>query len=206
MKKILMCFLLGIFILGITACGDKTADDKTTDKDVTAQFKNSVFIGDSITEGFSINEILPKECVMAGAGATAGFTYEKIGDLVEKKPDHVFIMLGSDDMLWPKGDPKALFENDMTKLIKKIKEELPNTKIYLESITPVTQEALKDEPRYKSIDDYNALLQQLADKLSVNYVDISALAKKNTDLFAEDGIHFKKEFYQLWLKELSKSL
>jgi hypothetical protein len=192
MKKLLMCFLVGIFILGITACGNNT-----TDKDVAAQFKNSVFIGDSITEGFTVNEILPKECVIAEAGSTAGFAYEDIGGLAEKKPDHVFVMLGSNDMLWPKGDPKALFENDMTKLIEKIKEELPNTKIYLESITPVTQEALKDEPRYKNIDDYNTLLQELAHKLSVNYVDIGTLAKKNPDLYAEDGVHFKKEFYQL---------
>lgn len=201
MKKLFLCFLMSILVLNITACGNET-----TEKDVTDQFKNSVFLGDSITEGFTVNELLPKECVIAGAGATAGFTYEKIADLVEKKPDHVFIMLGSIDMLWPKGDPRALFEKDMTKLIQKIKEDLPGAKIYLESITPVTQEALKDEPRYKNIDDYNKLLQELADKLSVHYVDIGALAKKHTDLFAEDGIHFKKDFYQLWLKELAKLL
>ncbi|QBD77431.1 lipase [Ktedonosporobacter rubrisoli] len=201
MKKLVMCFLVSMCILGIAACGNETSE-----KDVTAQFKNSVFLGDSITEGFTKNEILPKECVIAGAGATAGFTYDEIGGLAAKKPDHVFIMLGSDDMLWPKGDPKVLFEHDMTKLINKIKEEVPNTKIYLESITPVTQEALKEEPRYKNIDDYNKLLQELADKLSVNYVDIGAVAKKHPDLFAEDGIHFKKEFYPLWLEELSKSL
>ncbi len=211
MKKLVMCFLLGFFILGITACGSQTTDkdvaagNQTTDKDVAAQFKNSVFIGDSITEGFAVNEILPKESIMGGAGTTAGFAYDDIGKLVAKKPDHVFIMLGSDDMLWPKGDPKARYENDMPKLVKKIQEELPDTKIYLESITPVSQEALKDEPRYKSIDDYNTFLQELANKLSVHYVDIGALAKKHTDLFAEDGIHFKKEFYPLWLNELSKS-
>jgi hypothetical protein len=208
MKKLVMCFLLGIFILGVAACENaptNTTTNTTTNEDVAAQFKNSVFIGDSITEGFTINEILPKECVIAGAGTTAVFAYDDIGGLAQKKPDHVFIMLGSDDMLWPKGDPKALFESSMTKLVQKIKEETPNTKIYLESITPVTQDALKSEPRYKNIDDYNALLQQLANKLLVHYVDIGAVAKQHTDLFAEDGIHFKKEFYSLWLKELSKS-
>jgi lysophospholipase L1-like esterase len=203
MKKLLICFLVGIFLLGITACGNETTDQ---DKDVAAQFKNSVFIGDSITEGFVFNEILPKDSVIGGAGTTAFLVYDEIGGLAQKKPDHVFIMLGSDDMLWPKGDPKALFETSMTKLVEKIKEETPNTKIYLESITPVTQEALKEEPRYKNIDDYNALLQELANKLSVNYVDIGALARKHPDLYAEDGIHFKKEFYPLWLQELAKSL
>lgn len=201
MKKLIISILTGIFLMSMVACGN------TTDtRDVTAKFKNSVFVGDSITEGFAINEVLPKECVIAGAGATAGFTYDKIGALSKKKPDNIFIMLGSDDMLWPKGDPKVLFENDLTRLIKKIKEEVPNSKIYLESITPVTQEALNQEPRYKNINEYNELLKELAGKLSVNYVDIGALVKENPNVFAEDGIHFKKEFYQLWLNKLSESL
>ncbi|WHH58567.1 GDSL-type esterase/lipase family protein [Petroclostridium sp. X23] len=202
MKKLMMCFLIGILLIGTAACGNKTAE-----KDATAQFKNSVFMGDSITEGFAVNEILPNESVMAGAGATAGYIYEEyIDDLAEKKPDNVFIMLGSDDMLMPVDDPKALFESDLTKLINKIKEEVPNAKIYLQSIAPVTQEALKQEPRYERIEEYNELLKELTGKLSINYVDIGALAKENHNLFAEDGVHFKKEFYQLWLKKLSESL
>ncbi|MBZ9626464.1 GDSL-type esterase/lipase family protein [Clostridium sp. FP2] len=201
MKKLIISFLMGILLIGMTACGNTNAA-----KDVTAKSKNNVFIGDSVTEGFVINEILPKESVIAGAGATAGFTYNEIDGLTKKKPDNVFIMLGSDDMLWPKGDPKVLFKNDLTKLINKIKKEVPNSKIYLQSITSVTKEALKREPRYKNIDEYNELLKELAGKLSVNYIDIGALAKETPDLFAEDGVHFKKEFYQLWLKKLSKLL
>ncbi|MBW9150583.1 lipase [Clostridium sp. CM028] len=201
MKKLIISFLMGILLIGMTACGNTNAA-----KDVTAKSKNNVFIGDSITEGFVINEILPKESVIAAAGATAGFTYDKIDGLTKKKPDNVFIMLGSDDLFMPVKDPKELFRNDLTKLINKIKEEHPNCKIYLQSITPVTQEALKLEPRYKNVDEYNELLKELAGKLSVNYIDIGALAKENPDLFAEDGVHFKKEFYQLWLKKLSKLL
>lgn len=201
MKKLIISFLIGILLIIMTACGNETAE-----KDVTAKFKNSVFMGDSITEGFTVNEILPKESVIAGAGATAGFTYDDIGALVAKKPDNVFIMLGSDDLLMPVDDPKELFRNDLTKLINKIKEELPDSKIYLQSITPVTQEALKQEPRYARIAEYNELLKELAGQLSVDYVDIGVLAQENHDLFAEDGVHFKKEFYQLWLKKLSESL
>lgn len=218
MKKIMMCFLIGILLIGTVACGNKTAGNKTAgneivgkdatgENDVTAQFKNSVFIGDSITEGFTFNEILPSENVMAGAGATAGYIYEEyMDDLAEKNPDNVFIMLGSDDMLMPVDDPKALFESDMTKLIDKIKEEVPDAKIYLQSITPVTQEALNSDGRYKIMDEFNELIRELADKLSVNYVDIAAIINENPDLFAEDGIHFKKEFYQLWLDKLAESL
>ncbi len=204
MKKIIICFLTGILLIGVSACGNKNEEKDVTE--VKLEFQDSIFIGDSITEGFVFNAILPKESVIAGAGATAGFTYDDIDALVQQQPGNVFIMLGSVDILMPVDDPKQLFKNDMTKLIDKIREELPDCKIYLQSITPVTQEALKVEPRYERIDEYNELLKELADELSATYVDIGVLAEENPDLFAEDGIHFKKEFYQLWLKKLSESL
>ena len=199
MKKLMISFLIGILLVGVIGCGNTTSEN-----DVEVKFEDSVFMGDSITEGFAFNEILPRESVIAGAGTTAGFIYDDIGDLVEKKPDNIFIMLGSIDILMPVDDPKELFKNDLTKLINKIKEELPESKIYLQSITPVTQEALKEEPRYERIDEYNEVLKELTGSLSVNYIDIGKLVKENPDSYAEDGIHFKKEFYQLWLENLPK--
>ncbi|MEG6615989.1 GDSL-type esterase/lipase family protein [Peptococcaceae bacterium 1198_IL3148] len=201
MRILVMCLLIGILLLGTTACGNTTAEE-----DVTTEFENSVFVGDSITAGFAVNEILPEERVIAGAGATAGFIYDDVDDLVAKNPDNVFIMLGSLDVLMPVDNPKELFRNDLAKLVDKIKEELPDSKIYLQSITPVTQGALDQYPRYKEIGEYNEIIKELADQLSVNYVDIGVLVNENTDLFAEDGVHFKKEFYHLWLNKLSKSL
>lgn len=200
MKRLVVVLMIGIMLLSITACGSE--DSK---RDVKNDFEKSVFIGDSITEAFSFNEILPKESVMAGAGATAGYIYEEyIDDLAGKKPDNIFIMLGSDDMLMPVDDPKEFFINDLTKLINKIKEDLPDSKIYIQSITPVTEEALAQEPRYEGIEEYNDSLKKLATNLAVNYVDIGELVKENPSLHAEDGIHFKKEFYQLWLESISK--
>lgn len=203
MKKIIAGFLMGMLLLGTTACGKGSG---IAEKDVAADFKNSVFMGDSITEGFAFNEILPQEQVIAGAGATAGFSYDDLDALAEKKPDQVFIMLGSVDILMPVEDPQELFREDLTKLINRIKEELPGAEIYLQSITPVTQEALKQEPRYAGIGEYNGILKEVADQSAAHYVDIGVLARENPALYAEDGIHFQKEFYQLWLQKLSQSL
>ncbi|WP_312810797.1 GDSL-type esterase/lipase family protein [Sedimentibacter sp.] len=198
MKKIMISIIVIFILTGMTACVNKAEEN-----DFKLMFENSIFMGDSITEGFVINEILPENSVIAGAGTTAGFIYDDIEDLFKMKPDNVFIMLGSIDILIPVDDPKELFRNDMTKLIKKIKKDHPDAKIYLQSITPVTQEALNQEPRYEEIEEYNEILMELADLLSVNYVDIAILARENPNLFAEDGIHFKKEFYLLWLNKLS---
>ncbi|SHN59169.1 SGNH/GDSL hydrolase family protein [Desulfitobacterium chlororespirans] len=203
MKKLMIGLLIGMLLLGMTACGKGT---ETGEKNVTADFRNSVFMGDSITEGFAFNEILPQEQVIAGAGATAGFSYDDLDALVEQKPDQVFIMLGSVDILMPVDDPQELFGEDLRKLINRIKEELPGVEIYLQSITPVTQEALKQEPRYAGIEAYNGILKEIADQSGIHYVDIGVLARENPALFAEDGIHFQKEFYALWLQKLSEAL
>jgi len=203
MRRSILRFLTNASLVGVllamTACGNVTNDPAEA-------FRNSVFVGDSITEGFAFNEILPREAIIAGAGATAGFTYDDLDGLADKQPDMAFIMLGSVDLLMPVDDPKELFRIDLTRLVNRIKEELPDCEIFLQSITPVTQEALKQEPRYERIDEYNELIQQLADELSVTYVDIGSLAKEHADLFAEDGVHFQEDFYRLWLEKLAESL
>jgi lysophospholipase L1-like esterase len=203
MKKIMISFLVGILSIGMTACGNTTVKEDVKE-DVTDYFASSVFMGDSITEGFAFNEILPEESVIAGAGTTAGFIYDDVDALVEKKPDNVFIMLGSIDVLMPVDDPKALFRTDLTKLVNRIKEELPECKIYLQSVLPVTEETIKAEPRYEELEEYDEIVKEVAEQLSVKYVDLKPLVEETPDLYAEDGIHFKKEIYQLWLEKLAE--
>lgn len=201
MKKLMIGVLTVILAIGMAACGNTTAQ-----KDVSDKFENSVFMGDSITEGFAFNEILPEESVIAGAGTTAGFIYDDVDALVEKKPDNVFIMLGSIDILMPVDDPKELFRTDLTKLVNRIKEELPECKIYLQSVPPVTEETIKAEPRYEGLEEYDEIVKEVADQLSVKYVDLKPLVEENPDLYAEDGIYFKKEIYPQWLKYLIDNL
>ncbi|MOA45121.1 hypothetical protein D3C78_1674880 [compost metagenome] len=77
-----------------------------------------------------------------------------------------------------------------------IKEKLPQAKMTLLSVTPVTTEAEKKEPRYKNINDYNQGLKELAKKENIGFVDLSPiLSNGSDDLYDSDGIHFKAEFY-----------
>lgn len=198
MKKSMVYLLLFIITLGSTGCWDKT-----TGENVASQFESSVFIGDSVTEGFAFNEILPREQVIAGAGATAGFSYDDVDVLFEIRPDYVFIMFGSVDLLMPVDDPLGLFRTDLTNLINKIAGLTPHSEIYLQSITPVTEAAQNVEPRYRDIEKYNEVVQEVAHQLDVGYVNLGALVDENPNLYAEDGVHFKKEFYPLWLGRLA---
>lgn len=213
MKKIVTTLLIGSITLALAACGNESTSlspqqpttqnqgQATVSKDSVETayqvfFQNSVFFGDSITEGLSFHDVLKEENVLAGAGKTAEFALQDMDELIKREPERIFILLGSDDILWPADNPKAYSMKNYAKLIGTIKEKLPQAKVTLLSVTPVTAKAEELEPRYKNINDYNQGLKELAEKENIGYVDLSPIfSNGSNDLYDSDGIHFKPEFY-----------
>lgn len=212
-KKIATTLLIGSCVLALAACGDKsanlnpqqpaslaqgqTADSKgLTESPYQSIFQDSVFVGDSIMEGLSFQDVLKEKNVLAGAGKTAEFALEDIDELAGRNPKHIFIQLGSDDILWPTDNPEEYSLQNYAKLIGAVKEKLPQAQITILSVTPVTAEAEKQEPRYKNISDYNQGLKELAEQENVGFVDLSPIFSDGSDdLYDSDGIHFKPEYY-----------
>jgi len=154
------------------------------------------------------HDVLDIRNVFGEAGKTAFFAVKDndVAKLVERNPEHLFIALGSDDILWPTDNPLQFAIQQYGLLLDQMKEELPHTKITILSVTPVTEKALKEEPRYSNIAAYNQMLKELARKKQVKYVDVSSIAEQNPALYDEDGIHFKAEFYPLLLDFLKGEL
>ncbi|MCM3747061.1 GDSL-type esterase/lipase family protein [Paenibacillus pasadenensis] len=206
--------LLIAIVLLLAACGNQTNDGgaaatpepKPTAVNYKELYRTSVFFGDSITEGLSYHDVLNKENVLAGAGKTAEFALmeDDVAKLADRKPEHVFIQLGSTDILWPTENPKEYSMKQYAKLIDAIKAKLPDAAITLLSVTPVTAEAEKLEPRYANIADYNEGLKALAAEKQAKYIDLTALVAEHTDLYDTDGIHFQAAFYPFLLEYLSK--
>ncbi|NOJ72723.1 GDSL-type esterase/lipase family protein [Paenibacillus alvei] len=224
--------LAGMLVISLTACANQnggtsslavdtetstnkgaktlkeTATSMNENDELKSLFKKSVFFGDSITEGFMFHDVLDIRNVFGEAGKTAFFAVEDndVAKLVERNPEHLFIALGSDDILWPTDNPLQFAIQQYEKLLDQIKEKLPSTQITLLSVTPVTEKAIKEEPRYSNIAAYNQMLKELAGKKQVKYVDVSSIAEQNPALYEEDGIHFKAEFYPLLLDFLKGEL
>ncbi|EJW15117.1 GDSL-type esterase/lipase family protein [Paenibacillus alvei] len=224
--------LAGMLVISLTACANQNGGtssmavdtETSTNKDATtlkeaatsmnendelkSLFKKSVFFGDSITEGFMFHDVLDIRNVFGEAGKTAFFAVKDndAAKLVERNPEHLFIALGSDDILWPTDNPLQFAIQQYGLLLDQIKEKLPSTKITILSVTPVTEKALKEEPRYSNIAAYNQMLKELAGKKQVKFVDVSSIAEQNPALYEEDGIHFKAEFYPLLLDFLKGEL
>jgi len=225
-KKIVMTLLMGSIALALAACGSNTANPAENAQQPASQaqeqggaaapepaansyqqiFQDSVFLGDSITEGLSFHDVLDEKNVLAGAGKTAQFALDDIDELARRNSKQVFIQLGSDDILWPTDDPTTYSMNNYAKLIGLIKEKLPQARITLLTVTPVSEEALKKEPRYENIADYNKAVEELADKEQVEFTDLSPIFASGADLYDSDGIHFKPEFYVRMLELLKEQV
>ncbi|WP_052344251.1 GDSL-type esterase/lipase family protein [Bacillus ndiopicus] len=207
-KKIFLSVFIGVFAVFATACGNNQIEKEIVTIDAKAPYKSfygkSVFLGDSLLIGLS--DLLEETNVIANAGATALFAIQEVDNIVNQNPEHVYIMLGSDDLLFPVDNPQKESLDNYAVLIEKIKTQLPNVKIHVLSVPFVTKEAIKAEPRYKNISDYNKGLEKMAVTEKINYIDLSSIFEKNQDLYKEDGIHFKADFYPIYLNYIKKQI
>ncbi|NRS15528.1 lysophospholipase [Brevibacillus sp. HB1.4B] len=217
-KKMMGITLIVMVALSVAACGTngqppasemtRQAVDISTPEQTSyaSQYQTSVFLGDSITEGLSYHDVLKDKNVLAGAGKTAEFALQDVDELVKRKPEHIFIQLGSDDILWPTDNPKEYSLSYYDQLIDLIKVKLPEASITILSVTPVTAEAEKAEPRYRNIGDYNKGLKELASKVQVGFIDVSSIVSAHPDMYDADGIHFQAEFYPILLDYVKDEL
>ncbi|SFX01342.1 GDSL-like Lipase/Acylhydrolase [Thermoactinomyces sp. DSM 45891] len=209
MKKILMSLFVGILAVSVVACGGKTnlkstENNTTQESKVATTSKNTdLFVGDSLLKG--LPEFAGKENVISVDGTTVQFVIEQnMKEILDKKPENLYLLLGLNDLSFPVKDPVKKEMNEYEKLIKQLKEKAPQMKIHILSLPSGTSEALKKNPQYKNIPTVNKNLEELAKKENVQYVDLSSLLKEKPDLYGEDGIHFKKEFYPILLEKIKK--
>ena len=88
-------------------------------------------------------------------------------------------------------------------------------KVYVLSIpdwgvTPFAKSNNRNEEQVGiEIDAYNAICKEEAEKLNITFINItpiSRLAKTDVSLLANDGLHPSGKMYQLWVKELTKTI
>lgn len=173
-------------------------------------FDDALFIGDSISEGLKLYQVLPAANVLANQSVgvdqvargkpvymTAKGKVTLDEALKGKKPKKIYLMLGMNGMPGYSNEAQIkYYEQVVDKLIKKY----PSAIIYLQSVTPVTYKKSQEDKNLNNekITKFNTMIKSLAKEKDVYYLDVaSALKTKNGNLSKEyagaDGIHFKKE-------------
>lgn len=183
-------------------------------------FKDAVFIGDSRTEGFILNNgLTAKITSFTYKGLTVNTIFsdkviningEKltiIDALKETDFSKVYIMLGINEIGWVYSD---IFIDKYSEIIDEIKNINPESIIYIQSIIPVTEKVSNEHPyiRNSKIEEYNVLLKKLAEEKNVYYLNVQeALINENNvlpDDAATDGIHLNKKYCVKWLEYLKE--
>lgn len=164
------------------------------------QIGDIVFIGNSITEqgkdwGQRFNNPKVKNRGIAG-DVTAGII-NRLAELNYYKPKKVFLKIGINDMFQDELTPEYI-ANNIKSIVDKIHLESPNTKIYVHTIIPTSNNtALKNK-----IVATNTILKNSPPTDYSQIIDLYPLFADANDLmissYSIDGIHLSEAGYVVW--------
>ncbi len=183
------------------------------DKDVDFYkfYENTVFMGDSITEGLMEMELVNQYNVISNKGDTVVKGKENIDKVVSLQPKNVVLLYGMNDVIefdggGPGGPDK--FKAHYLEFINDIKTKLPNTNIYIQAPLPVMDRAIETNGRLTNtnLDEFRKLAYEVSEETAVNYLNIDVLVRDKGELYEQDGIHLKYDFYLKWLSYLHQGI
>lgn len=177
---------------------DNNGEDARSMKE---KFTGAVVVGDSITSGFTEYDILNASSVVAKIGVHLSELDEMIEQVKGLGPQVIFLSLGMNDVTATGGDAD-LFIDEYTEVLTNVRKEVPDAHIFVNSIFPVQEKALEEEPLLENIPEYNEALKKLCDRQQIGFIDNTELAKDQ--YYEQDGIHFKADFYPLWAEQMAE--
>lgn len=185
-------------------------------------FADDLFIGDSISTGYSLYGFFPEKNVFAKVGLNPSTVLTKtvstcfgdigVADMVAyTMPKRAYIMLGSNGIQWLNPDNMV---KSTEKLVNLIHETSADTEVVIISVPPVTPEYASTVSEVNVVDiinRYNAALSKFCEENGLLYVNGFSVLKNSEGYFdyayAEaDGMHFKASAYKTLLSKIQSDV
>ena len=145
-------------------------------------------------------------------GISGDITYgvlERLDEVTEGKPAKVFVLIGINDI--SRNIPDSLILQNYLKIIHRIKQESPKTKIYFQTLMPVNNQFTQFKNHYNKDEHIlyiNEQLKQVAKDEKITLIDLYPhFLDENNRLRKEltkDGLHPNAEGYKIWAAVLKK--
>ncbi len=196
----------------------------SNDKVALSYFDDVVFMGDSLADGFKVyagslnlqetgaiyltqKSTTPKTFLMDSAMVNAGQGLVQVWPVIQQKqPGKMYITLGTNALMAM--DPEEFIES-YSMLIDKIRENSPDTVIYVTTVTPTTARKAATEPRlsFDRIYRTNLLIAKMCRDKRLGLINLYEVMKNDSgylreEIAAGDGYHLTPTGYNEWLQYL----
>ncbi len=180
-----------------------------------------LFVGSSLMEQFPIYELLldkelPYTIYNRGIG---GYTTQELLETLDVcvydlKPDKIFINIGTNDLNAPDYTEEGLVAR-YREILDRIKDHLPEAKIFMMAYYPVNPEVAESHPYMKEalkvrtnarVNAANAAVAKLAEEIGATFIDCNAGIKDEKGQmkaeYAIEGMHMYGDGYAPVLEAL----
>ena len=221
-------FITIIFILSLLLVNKNELNDRMSNtnkelkkevytlKETNKNYTNYLFLGDSITDYYDLDKYYEGYKVV-NSGVSGNQTSDILDDLKKRayvyNPSTIFLLIGTNDYIHDKKEDETI--NNIKEIVDKLNKNLPNAKIYLESIYPINN--TDDKKIFKSvvnvrnntsIKKINSELKKYCNDKNCTYLDMySLLEDKDGNLkleYTKEGLHMSDKGYEVITKELKK--
>lgn len=181
---------------------------------------NYVFLGDSITYLYDLDKYFEGFPVV-DSGINGNRTQDILDNLEERvyryNPSKVILLIGINDFLYGNHDADEITGN-IEKISLEIQKNLPNCKIYIESIYPINDDwrlkhnssVPRQEELKEKILNANKKIKEISTKNKYIYINIHDELIDEKGYFksdyTNDGLHPNEEGYKVITKHLKKVL
>jgi lysophospholipase L1-like esterase len=171
--------------------------------------RDIVFLGNSITFWGLWTKRLENLRVQ-NRGIPGDMTFgvlDRLDEVTDGQPRKVFILIGINDLA--RGVPDSVILINYRRIIDRIREASPRTKVYFQSLLPTNASFHTMEAYYRQkqrILDINAALKIITEKKRIGFIDLySHFVDSSGSLirkYSWDGVHLNEEGYKVWVEVL----
>jgi len=177
-------------------------------KQDTLKFNQIVFLGNSLTEGgkdwnekFGVVGISNRGI----SGDSTDGVIARLNEIIHFSPKAIFLLIGINDIYNELTPSTDYVSNNILKIIKRINQELPQTKIFLQTILPVEKEVYKDK-----IIAVNEMIKTFVSQSKFEIIDLYSIfvneeGKMKKEL-SYDGVHLNDKGYSVWVDHIKPTV
>lgn len=167
--------------------------------DIWSFFGDYMILGDSRAEGFKVYEFISDSQVLADRGDKITNILDHEKEIITFNPSVIIFSYGLNDIgQYVSADD---YVKEYSEVLSKLKSKLPNTQFYINSIIP----KLSEKSSGDSITFTNKV-EEMCKEQGYGYIDCTALSDENKNLYEQDGVHFKSDFYPIWAEYIIKTI